>query len=234
MDNVHNYYEGVIKMQAIMETLFDAFYLVSVITLGAIMILKSGNNKQYKLFGFMAVLLGAGDAFHLIPRSYALFTTGLEANAAALGIGKFITSITMTIFYVILYHIWRQRYNIEGRKKLTFSIYALSIIRIGLCLFPQNDWLNFNSPVLWGIYRNIPFLFMGIIIIDIFYFEAKKHADNNFRYMWLAIVLSFAFYIPVVLWANTIPLIGILMIPKTIAYLWVVIMGYKEFQLNQK
>ncbi|MBU5292462.1 hypothetical protein KQH90_00245 [Anaerosalibacter bizertensis] len=220
-------------MQAIMETLFDTIYLVGVITLGTIMILKSGNNKQYRLFGLMAVLLGAGDAFHLIPRAYALLTNGLEANAATLGIGKFITSITMTIFYVILYHIWRLRYNIEGRKGLTFSIYILSIIRIGLCFFPQNDWLNFNPPVLWGIYRNIPFLIMGIIIIGIFYSEVKKHGDNNFKYMWLAIVLSFALYIPVVLWANTMPWVGILMIPKTLAYVWVVIMGYREFKTNK-
>lgn len=216
-----------------METLFDTIYLVGVITLGTIMILKSGNNKQYRLFGLMAVLLGAGDAFHLIPRAYALLTNGLEANAAALGIGKFITSITMTIFYVILYHIWRLRYNIEGHKGLTFSIYILSIIRIGLCSFPQNDWLNFNPPVLWGIYRNIPFLIMGIIIIGIFYSEVKKHGDNNFKYMWLAIVLSFALYIPVVLWANTMPWVGILMIPKTLAYVWVVIMGYREFKTNK-
>lgn len=55
-------------MQAIMETLFDAVYLVSVITLGTIMLSRSGNNKQYKLFGLMAVLLGAGDAFHLVPK----------------------------------------------------------------------------------------------------------------------------------------------------------------------
>lgn len=41
-------------MQAIMETLFDAVYLISVITLGIIMLKKSGNNKQYKLFGLMA------------------------------------------------------------------------------------------------------------------------------------------------------------------------------------
>lgn len=220
-------------MQAIMETLFDTVYLVGVIILGTIMILKSGNNKQYRLFGLMAVLLGVGDAFHLIPRAYALLTTGLEANAAALGIGKFITSITMTIFYVILYHIWRLRYNIEGRKGLTFLIYTLSIVRIGLCFFPQNDWLNFNPPVSWGIYRNIPFLIMGIIIIGIFYSEVKKHRDNNFKYMWLAIVLSFALYMPVVLWANRIPWIGILMIPKTLAYVWVVIMGYKEVKINK-
>ena len=221
-------------MQAIMETLFDAFYLVGVITIGMIMILKGKDKREFKLFGIMAVVLGLGDSFHLIPRSYALLTTGLEANAAALGIGKLITSITMTIFYVILYHIWRQRYNIKGRKGLTFSIYILSIIRIGLCFFPQNDWLNYNAPVLWGIYRNIPFAIMGLIIIWIFYSEVKKHDDNNFKFMWLAIVLSFGFYIPVVLWGNTIPLIGILMIPKTLAYVWVVIMGYKEFKIAKK
>lgn len=217
-------------MQAIMETLFDAAYLIGVITVGIIMVTKGRENKQFKLFGLMAVLLGTGDAFHLIPRSYALLTTGLEANAAALGIGKFITSITMTIFYVILYYIWRQRYNIEGRNRLTFSIYALSIIRIALCFFPQNDWLNYNAPVSWGIYRNLPFTIMGIIIICIFYFEVKKHGDKNFRFMWLAIVLSFALYIPVVLWATTIRWIGILMIPKTLAYVWIVIMGFKEFK----
>ena len=217
-------------MQAIMETLFDAVYLIVVITVGIVMMRKSGDNKQFKLFGLMAALLGAGDAFHLIPRSYALLTTGLEANAAALGIGKFITSITMTIFYVILYHIWRQRYHIKGRIGLTFSIYALSIIRIALCFFPQNEWLNYKAPVSWGIYRNIPFAIMGIIIIWIFYSEVKKHADKNFKFMWLAIVLSFALYMPVVLWATTIRWIGILMIPKTLAYVWIVIMGYKEFR----
>jgi len=221
-------------MQAIMEILFDIFYLVGVITIGMIMILKSGENKQYKLFGIMAVILGSGDAFHLIPRAYALSTTGLEANAAALGIGKLITSITMTIFYVILYYIWRQRYNIKGRKGLTLSIYALSIIRIALCLLPQNEWLNYYAPVAWGIYRNIPFAIMGIIIICIFYTEVKKSKDLNFKYMWLAIVLSFAFYVPVVLWADAIPLIGILMIPKTLAYVWVVVMGYKEFRIETK
>ena len=219
-------------MQAIMETLFDVLYLTSVITIGTIMISKGGNNKQFKLFGIMAVVLGVGDAFHLIPRAYALLTTGLEENAAALGIGKFITSITMTIFYVILYYIWRQRYNIKGHKKLTFSIYALAIMRIGICLLPQNEWLNFNAPTLWGIYRNIPFLIMGIIIIYIFNLEVKKHDDKNFKYMALAIILSFALYIPVVLWGNTFPLVGILMVPKTLAYVWIVLMGYKEFRVE--
>lgn len=221
-------------MQAIMETVFNVLYLTTVITLGIIMIKKSGGSKQYKLFGIMAVLLGSGDAFHLVPRAYALLTTGLEANAAALGIGKFITSITMTIFYVILYTIWKKRYEIKGAKKTDIIIYTLAAIRIALCVFPQNDWLNFHTPLAWGIYRNIPFAIMGIIIIWLFYKEAKKHNDKNMRFMWLAIVLSFGFYIPVVIWANTVNWVGVLMIPKTLAYVWVVLMGYKEFRNHLK
>ena len=96
-------------MQAIVETLFDTVYLFSVIFIGITMIVKCNGNKQYRLFGIMAVVLGAGDSFHLVPRAFALCTTGLENYTAALGAGKFITSITMTIFYMILYYVWRIR-----------------------------------------------------------------------------------------------------------------------------
>ena len=48
--------------------------------------------------------------------------------------------------------------------------------------------------------------------------------------MWLTIVLSFGFYIPVVLWADAVPLIGMLMIPKTCAYVWTVLIGYNAMK----
>lgn len=220
-------------MQAIMETLFDVIYLTTVIVLGVKMIKNSKAKSEHKLFGFMAVILGLGDSFHLVPRAYALLTDGLEAHAASLGVGKFITSITMTIFYVILYYVWKERYKAEENKSLTISIYLLAAIRILLCLFPQNEWLNYHSPVSWGVYRNIPFAILGAIIIYIFYKKAKENKDNSFKFMYLAIILSFGFYIPVVLWASKISWVGMLMIPKTLAYVWIVYMGYKEFK-NQR
>ena len=63
-------------MQAIFETLFDAVYLTTVITLG---------------------------------------------------IGKLITSITMMLFYVLLYYVWRCRYEINDRKGLTALWYSSPI-----------------------------------------------------------------------------------------------------------
>lgn len=215
-------------MQAIAETLFDAVYLITVITLGITMMRKSGGRAQYRLFGIMAVVLGLGDSFHLVPRALALCTTGLENYTAALGIGKLITSITMTVFYILLYYVWRSRYHISGKKGITAAVYLLSALRIILCIFPQNGWLRANPPLSWGIYRNIPFALLGLLIILLFFQEAKRQHDTAFRYMWLTIVLSFGFYIPVVLWADIIPMIGMLMIPKTCAYVWTVLIGYHQ------
>lgn len=212
-------------MQAIMETTFDAVYLVTVITLGILMI-RQAKTAQFRLFGWMAVVLGAGDAFHLVPRAWALCTTGLESYTFALGLGKAITSVTMTVFYVLLYYVWRQRYRVQGQNGLTAVVYLLAGLRVALCLMPQNQWFSASAPLSWGIYRNIPFALLGVLIIVLFYRSAKAQQDRAFRWMWLTIVLSFAFYIPVVLWADVYPMIGMLMIPKTCAYVWTVCIGY--------
>lgn len=217
-------------MQAILETLFDAVYLTIVIAIGVLMLKKSNGNMQYRLFGIMAVTLGLGDSFHLVPRVLALCTTGLENYTAALGTGKFITSLTMTVFYILLYYVWRLRYNVVGKHAVTILVYALAILRIVLCLMPQNAWTSTQSPLSWSIYRNLPFAAMGILVIVLFYQRAKQIHDVAFRFMWLTIVLSFAFYIPVVLYGDTIPVIGMLMIPKTCAYVWTVLIGYNQMK----
>lgn len=206
-----------------METVFDILYLTTVIYLGVRMLQTSGASRQHQLFGLMAVTLGAGDAFHLVPRAIALCTTGLENYTAALGAGKFITSITMTVFYVLLYYVWRLRYEVKGKRGLTALVYALAAARVALCLFPQNRWLDADAPVIWGVWRNIPFALLGILIIVLFYQSAREHHDQAYRF-------SFAFYIPVVLWADAAPLIGMLMIPKTCAYVWTVLIGYNAMK----
>ena len=132
----------------------------------------------------------------------------------------------MTIFYLLLFRIWELRYN-RHRPLLRTGMYLLALLRMALYFFPQNAWTSPNAPLSWGILRNVPFALMGLWIIVLFYQQAKQKEDFVFKYMWLAITLSFLFYIPVVLWADTLPMIGMLMIPKTLAYVWVVWMGYQ-------
>ncbi|MEG2174072.1 MAG: hypothetical protein RR135_01125 [Oscillospiraceae bacterium] len=217
-------------MQAIMETLFDIVYLITVVTLGVLMIRNSRGKQQYLLYGIMAVTLGCGDAFHLIPRAVALCTTGLGSYPFALGVGKLVTSITMTVFYVLLYAIWRKRYSATGHTGLTAVVCILAFSRIVLCLMPQNAWTSVSAPLSWGIYRNIPFALLGLLIIVLFYHSARAQNDQAFRWLWLTVVLSFACYIPVVLFADAVPAVGILMIPKTCAYVWTVAIGYRAMK----
>lgn len=207
-------------MGKIMEAVFCVAYIITVIVLGTLIVIKGKSKKEYLWFGIMSLVLVFGDSFHLVPRIIVAIDRAGDYSVA-LGIGKLITSITMTIFYLILYFIYCIRYGYKN-KAVTISMIALSVARIALCLFPQNDWTGL-APVIWGVYRNIPFTIMGIITVVLFF---KQRNDKPFKWMWLAITLSFAFYIPVVLWADVSPMIGMLMMPKTCMYVWAVCMGY--------
>lgn len=199
------------------ESTFDILYLLFVLTAGCI-IFRRAKDRTEKIMGISAILLGCGDAFHLVPRVLNYF---IDADMTApLGIGKLITSVTMTVFYVLLYYVWLGHYSEKENKTLTVTIWCLAAVRILLCLFPQNGWLQNSSDMTWGIIRNIPFAALGAIICFLFFRNRKK--DTVFGLMWLYILLSFAFYIPVAVGAGLVPILGMLMLPKTVCYILMV------------
>lgn len=208
-------------MGKIMEAIFCVAYMITVVILGTRIVIKGKNNPQHLLFGILSLVLVFGDAFHLVPRVLVAIHPAGDYTVA-LGIGKLVTSITMTLFYLLLYRVYCMRHDYHN-KTFTIAMVTLAALRILLCLLPQNDWTG-AAPVIWGIYRNIPFTIMGILIVVLFY---RKRQDPPFRWMWLAVTLSFAFYLPVVLWAAVSPMVGMLMMPKTIMYVWAVVMGYR-------
>lgn len=209
---------------AIVESIFDLAYLCIVLSLGIRLLLEK--SREAKLFGIMAIILGLGDSFHLIPRVVShLSYGGFAANVSALSWGKFVTSITMTIFYVLFYHYYRGQskdYSISKRN----IIYALALMRIVLTLLPQNNWGSVSESYMFAIYRNIPFAIMGALLI---YWSYKEDYKPGLKNMSLCIFLSFTFYIPVVLWTDKYPIVGALMMPKTMAYLMIVVLGYRHF-----
>ena len=210
-------------MPALPESIFDICYLVFAIVSGVLLLKKSKGRKYIRIFGIMTLLLGCGDAFHLVPRVLNYWTDG--DYTAALGIGKLVTSITMTLFYILIEYARRDRYKITGEKGVLASVWILGIIRIALCCFPQNGWTSAEPSLLWGILRNIPFALLGILTVVLWLRSAKN--DKPLRLMWLAVTLSFLFYIPVVLFAQTMPMIGMLMLPKTCMYVWMIVMFKK-------
>ncbi|MBR1762114.1 MAG: hypothetical protein IJ731_01945 [Eubacterium sp.] len=205
------------------ESFFDIAYLIIAIGIGIYILAKAGDKLQ-KLMGAAALVLGCGDAFHLVPRVLNYFVD--KDFTTALGAGKLITSITMTVFYILMYYIFLNNYECQESKGITATVWGLSAIRIALCLFPQNEWFSNSSPLLWGILRNIPFAILGILIV-ILYFKCRKD-DRCFRFIWLYVTLSFLFYIPVVVGADAVPILGALMLPKTICYLLILFTFLKK------
>ncbi len=211
-------------MGQIMEAIFCAAYLVLTAALGAVMLKTAKGSKPRLRFGLLTLVLVGGDAFHLGPRIYGALTGTQDALYAALGFGTLVTSLTMTVFYLLLLEFWRKERG-RGRDAFLYVAYAMAACRVALCLFPQNDWLAQNAPWDWGVYRNIPFVILGAMAV--WRLLKDRKTDRHFKRAWLAVTLSFLFYLPVVLFADAVPLVGMLMIPKTICYVWLVVMGLK-------
>ena len=207
------------------ESIFDVIYLITAITLGIIMIRKS-DKKLGKMMGYASLILGCGDAFHLVPRVLNYFVD-YDWNLY-LGVGKFVTSITMTFFYILMYYIYLNNYKVKEDKKVTMLVWGLAIVRIALCLFPQNNWFTNNSPLLWGVLRNIPFAILGALIVFL-YFKVRSK-DKALRFVYLFVTFSFLFYIPVVLWAESVPMLGMLMLPKTVCYVIIMFVFNKKLK----
>ncbi|MBQ1379412.1 MAG: hypothetical protein IIY76_05300 [Erysipelotrichaceae bacterium] len=201
------------------ESVFCIGYLCFVFI--AACIFGAKGDQYSRLCMLMCILLGGGDAFHLIPR-IIINTKGetedKEENARRsfwLGLGNLISSITMTLFYVLLFKVMEERGQIQMPSMIYTSLIVLTILRIALCLFKQNKWFTGGDPS-WGIIRNIPFVVIGIITI--IYLLAYCHAPG----LAVPVFLSFLCYMAVVIGTKKKPMLGMLMIPKTICYIWMI------------
>ena len=112
--------------------------------------------------------------------------------------------------------------NLNRPRGLTAGIWVLAACRIILCLFPQNGWLQNDAGMTWGIIRNVPFTALGVLIVVLFF--RKKDVLRRFKPVWLYVILSFAFYIPVAAGAGLVPMLGMLMIPKTVCYILLILL----------
>ena len=208
------------------ESTFDILYLLFAITAGIVILVKKKDTVG-KLMGFSALILGCGDAFHLVPRVLNYFVD--KDFTAWLGFGKLVTSITMTIFYVLAFFLHTKLFNWENKNEknaVMISILTLTACRIGICMLPGNGWLTNDGSMFWGILRNVPFVAIGVLIV-ILYFQKRKE-NKNFRRMWLYVTLSFLFYIPVATVVALLPMLGMLMLPKTVCYILILVIFLKE------
>ena len=207
------------------EVAFDIVYLVTVLILGFILIKKP--NPQKVTYGIMALILGFGDMFHLIPRIIGHLTTGLDDYTFFLGLGSAITSATMTVFYFLLYRDFSKTFK-RDNKTSDYIIYSLLVIKFIITFFPQNRWFTGDATYAFAIIRNLPFMIMGTYLVAMIFVESYKKNHSLYKKIGYRVLFSFLFYMPVIFFVDAVPALGSLMVPKTIAYVFVIYSVFKS------
>jgi FtsH-binding integral membrane protein len=201
---------------------FNILYLIVVWTMTAIMSLRLSEvpREDYKianLFRWAFFLLALGDTGHVGFRVAAYALGGLEQNGLLVGVGALATAVTVTFFYVVMLYIWKERF--DGKfGRLEYILLASVPVRMIVMAFPQNDWGNPVPPAFWGPFRNLFLVILGVGVLYLYLRDSIRTRDRLFRWMGYCVFFSYLFYTPVILFARDLPIVGMLMIPKTIMY----------------
>ena len=215
------------------EIIFDILYLATIWTLVVLMFRKRGNleNRNRRigiLFLWAFFLLALGDTGHVGFRVFAYISGGLEENAVLVGVGKLTTAITVTFFYMIVAEIWRLRFD-HKKNYLWWILIVTGVIRLLIMIPSGNVWGSVSTPLSWSLARNIPLMIQGITVAVLLLADAVKHNDKIVKNISIWIFVSYACYLPVILFVNMVPMLGMLMMPKTLAYLTVAFIAYTLF-----
>ena len=213
------------RVPQIGEAVFCIFYLLFDLAAAVVLFANAGGDAALVLFGALTLVLGGGDAFHLVPRIIKAFRGDSPRVEWWSGLGLMVSSITMTVFYVLLFYVWRAIFpEVSCPGFLPPLIWATALARVVLCLFPQNNWFRPEGNLAWAVWRNLPFAVTGLCLAVLFLLSGDTGGYGLWK-MSIAIAVSFGCYFPVVLLAKKKPMVGMLMIPKTMAYIWMIVMG---------
>ncbi|MDC0558836.1 hypothetical protein OAO42_00340 [Candidatus Izimaplasma bacterium] len=217
-----------------LEISFDMLYLITVWILVVYMWKKKNNlsetnKKTGMLFILSFLLLAVGDTGHVGFRVVAYALGGLESNPVLVGLGSLATAYTVTVFYMLIAEIWRVRFNKE-RNTIWWILIIVGIIRLFIMIPSGNGWFETSSPFDWSMARNIPLMIQGLGIAVLLLVDGIKNKDNFSKLISYMIFTSYAFYMPVIFFVQEIPMLGMLMMPKTLAYVAVAVIALSLFK----
>lgn len=227
------------SMRMWVEIGFNIAYLTAIWALVIIMfrrreeVTPANRTLANLLIGAFA-LLALGDTGHVGFRVLAYAMGGLEGTSITVfgrelglvGLGALATAITVTFFYALVLFMWRERFQ-KPLGVFGYFLLAVGVIRLVIMMFPQNQWNNVVPPEPWGIIRNIPLIIQGLGVMFLILRDARAANDRTFTLIGFMILASYTFYTPVILWVQQVPMLGMLMIPKTLAYVAIAWIGYR-------
>jgi len=227
------------SMRMWVEIIFNLGYLVAIYWLVWRMSRKQSSlspqqRRQTRPFIWAFFLLALGDTGHVGFRVLAYAMGGLEKSVKVLGYdvglvgaGALSTAITVTFFYILILVVWSRRFD-KPLGWFGILLILAGIARLVYMMLPENSWNSIVPPQPYSLYRNSFLVIQGLGVAVLIFRDSITQNDRTFLWIGVCILLSYAFYIPVILFVQTIPVIGMLMIPKTLAYVAIAVIGNQK------
>jgi hypothetical protein len=227
------------------EVVFNVAYLIAIWGIVILMTVRrervAPQKRRVAALGRWAFfLLALGDTGHVGFRVWAYAAGGLENTVTVLGrdvglvgLGALATAITVTFFYVLMLMMWQARY---GKPYGWFGalLFVMAGLRLLLMIPAANQWSSVTPPQPWSIIRNLPLVVLGLGVAYLLLRDALRTHDRPFIWVGALIVVSYAMYIPVILFVQQAPMVGMLMIPKTLAYVGVAVVLYRSLYIQAR
>jgi hypothetical protein len=220
-----------------MEISFNVLYLI--VIWGFVIIMwrrrervPAARQREANLFIAAFFLLALGDTGHVGFRVWAYAAGGLGVTVSLggldlglVGLGALATALTVTGFYAVVLMIWHARF---GKPYGWFGalLFVAAAVRLVIMAFPVNDWNSVVPPQPWSTLRNLPLMLQGLGVAYLILRDARAAGDRTYTWVGVSILVSYAFYIPVIFFVQRYPLVGMLMIPKTVAYVAIAAIAY--------
>lgn len=222
---------------------FNVTYLVVVWGLVVVMIRRKPvvapeERQAASLVIWAFALLALGDTGHVGFRVLAYALGGLETQFSLfglqlglVGLGALSTAITVTFFYVLMVELWRERFHRAENLPLRYGylgalLVLAAAVRLVVMIPAFNQWNSVVPPQPWSTIRNLPLMLQGLGVAYLILRDASAAADRSFKWIGVSILVSYACYIPVILFVQQAPMLGMLMIPKTLAYVAIGFIAY--------
>lgn len=226
------------------EVVFNIAYLIAIWGIVIAMAVQRdrvapADRRVAQLARWAFFLLALGDTGHVGFRVLAYAQGDLRATIdlfgrqiGLVGLGALATAITVTLFYVLMLEMWHARY---GKPYGWFGglLFAAALVRLALMIPAINQWNNVVPPQPWSTLRNAPLALLGLGVAYLMLRDALHTHDRPFVGVGALIVVSYAMYVPVILFVQQAPAVGMLMIPKTLAYMAMAVVLYRSLYAQQ-
>lgn len=139
-------------------------YLSLILYMGIYIYRNHNCNKVHMAYGSMGLTLAIAEVLYIIPRTYAILTTGLEDNLFILGWGRIGHMVAMTIFFSMLVDLNKECFGLRKKVPLDKLLYGLLVFRVVIGIFPQNGHFQLEPDRTFILIRTIPLMVYLLVV----------------------------------------------------------------------